>query len=303
MAAKKKKSGKPKRKPQGDRHYGGVCGKHKANEKLSGRGHATHICKACASKSPAQKSEDMTINRLHGMMFRYLSESEIKWLKNRRNDSRPEVSELAKQIFEEKFQRQARSEIKARLHIKNITFHFRGDVMNEYGDEFYVNAQFTADTTGKIIKKLFDEHEVIIEEKSAEIGIKAARKFFNVMVHNYDISFWETDLCLEISNDPYIDLLPDFLDDDDFEHVDVEGNEFNDYETEPSGTTEEEAPDDRIPAWSIEIKYKNGTEQTTKGYDYIPDPVMGLFDHFESYFEEEMLDEDFADELDEDETV
>ena len=92
-----------KKKKVDDRHYCRVCGEHKANEKFSGRGHATHICKACAKKSPVQKSEDTTINRLHGMSFRCLNESEIKWLKNQRNDSRPEISELANQVFEKNF--------------------------------------------------------------------------------------------------------------------------------------------------------------------------------------------------------
>ena len=121
MANKKKKSGKKKQPPQRKGHYCRVCGEHKANEKFSGKGHAAHICKACASKPPAQKSEDMTINRLHGMMFRYLSEAEMNWLKNKRNDNRPEVSELAQQVFEVKFPRQARNEIKQRLHIVNAT--------------------------------------------------------------------------------------------------------------------------------------------------------------------------------------
>ena len=44
------------------------------------------------------------------MGFRYLNESEIKWLKNRRNDRRPEVQELARQVFDMKFPRQARNE-------------------------------------------------------------------------------------------------------------------------------------------------------------------------------------------------
>ena len=94
---------KSKKKPKQRGHYCRICGEHKANEKFSGKGHAAHICKACAKKSPAEKSEDMTINRLHGMMFRYLKESEMQWLKNWRNDARPEVKELARQVFEEKF--------------------------------------------------------------------------------------------------------------------------------------------------------------------------------------------------------
>jgi hypothetical protein len=35
-------------KPHG--HYCRICQQYKANEKFSGRGHATHICKACAKR-------------------------------------------------------------------------------------------------------------------------------------------------------------------------------------------------------------------------------------------------------------
>jgi len=33
-----------------DSHYCRICQQHKANEKFSGRGHASHICKACAKR-------------------------------------------------------------------------------------------------------------------------------------------------------------------------------------------------------------------------------------------------------------
>ena len=36
------------RKKQG--HYCRICGQHKANEKFSGKGHATHVCKACSKR-------------------------------------------------------------------------------------------------------------------------------------------------------------------------------------------------------------------------------------------------------------
>jgi len=289
MANKKKKSGEPKRPPQHHGHYCRICGEHKANEKFSGKGHAAHICKACASKSPAQKSEDVTINRLHDMAFRYLNEAEMKWLRNRRNDSRPEVQELARQVFEEKFPRQARNEIKAQLHIKSILFRVHGEMYDSYGDEYIANAEFIADTSGRIIKKLFDENNIFMEEKSVDIGVKAVRKLFNVAVHNYDISFWETDLCREISYDPDIDLLPDFLDNDDFDFNELDDDD-NMEQTDNSG---DEAQDDRVPTWSVDIKYKNGTEQRTKGYDYLPDPVMELFDEFDCYFEDELSDDEF----------
>jgi len=272
MGTKKKKSGKPKRLQKNRGHYCKICGEHKANEKFSGRGHATHICKACASKSPAQKSEDMTINRLHGMAFRYLNESEMKWLKNRRNDSRPEVQELARQVFDEKFPRQARNEIKAQLHIENMVFRVHGEVFDNYGDEYRVNAEFAADTTGKIVKKQLDDNDGVISEESVDIGAKAIRKFFNVAVHNYDVSFWEADFCQGDIYDPDIDDGFDDLDD------------------------EEEPPDDRIFTWSVEIEYKNGTGQAIKGYEYIPDPVIELFDDFNDYFDDgDSLDDEFND--------
>lgn len=38
-------------------HYCKVCGEYKANEKFSGKGHASHICKSCASL-PAEKQAE-----------------------------------------------------------------------------------------------------------------------------------------------------------------------------------------------------------------------------------------------------
>ena len=38
-------------------HYCKVCGEYKANEKFSGKGHATHICKACAQLPPEEQAE------------------------------------------------------------------------------------------------------------------------------------------------------------------------------------------------------------------------------------------------------
>jgi len=294
MTARKKKTKKSKKLSHFKGHYCKICGEHKANEKFSGKGHAAHICKSCASKSPAQKSEDMTMNKLHGMAFRYLSESEIKWLKNRRNDDRPEVRALACQVFEAKFPRQVRNEIKSGLHIKNILFYVRGGIWDSYGDEYYINVEFTADTSGKIIRKSFDENNAFIDEKTLEVGQKAIRKLFNVAVHKYDISFWNTDLCREISYDPDIDLLPEYLYGGDFDFDDLDDDEFeNDgnksdiFEAESS-----DASEDREPTWRVEIKYKNSTEQNIEGYDYIPDPVMSLFIDFEDYFEDEFSDDD-----------
>lgn len=91
-----------KRKPHG--HYCKVCGEYKANEKFSGKGHAAHICKACAKLSPAERSEQMTLNRLFDLPWR-LSKEQIKWLRNRTHDQRPEVRELARELYDLRFKR------------------------------------------------------------------------------------------------------------------------------------------------------------------------------------------------------
>ena len=69
-------------------HYCKVCGEYKANEKFSGRGHAAHICKACASLPPEKKAEMMTINRLLNLPWR-LSKDQLAWLRNRTKDRLP----------------------------------------------------------------------------------------------------------------------------------------------------------------------------------------------------------------------
>lgn len=91
-----------KRNPHG--HYCKVCGEYKANEKFSGKGHAAHICKACSKLSPAERSEQMTINRLFNLPW-YLSKEQRNWLKNRTRDKRPEVRELAQEQYDLRFGR------------------------------------------------------------------------------------------------------------------------------------------------------------------------------------------------------
>ena len=85
--------------PKKHGHYCKICGMLKSNESFSGKGHAAHICKACAKLPPEEKSVQMTMNKLENMAFRRLSASDYVWLRNRMKDRRPEVAELAKQIY------------------------------------------------------------------------------------------------------------------------------------------------------------------------------------------------------------
>ena len=49
---------KPKRPPKRRGHYCWACGRHRANEKFSGKGHAKHICKECASEKRAERKRE-----------------------------------------------------------------------------------------------------------------------------------------------------------------------------------------------------------------------------------------------------
>lgn len=83
-------------------HYCKICGEYKANEKFTGKGHANHICKACASLPPEKKAEMMTLNRLFNLPLR-LSKAQKAWLQNRTRDCRPEVKALAQEQYDLRF--------------------------------------------------------------------------------------------------------------------------------------------------------------------------------------------------------
>ena len=83
-------------------HYCKVCGEYKANEKFSGKGHAAHICKACAQLPPKEQAERMTLNRLSNLPWQ-LSKAQRSWLQNRMKDRRPQVRELAREQYEVRF--------------------------------------------------------------------------------------------------------------------------------------------------------------------------------------------------------
>ena len=105
-------------------HYCKICGEYKANEKFSGKGHAAHICKSCASLSPEKQAEQMTVNRLLNLPWR-LSKEQISWLKNRMKDKRPEVRALAKEQYEMRFPPKRLEDIEAVLAVLAITHGLR----------------------------------------------------------------------------------------------------------------------------------------------------------------------------------
>ncbi|WP_446774944.1 hypothetical protein [Macellibacteroides fermentans] len=90
----------PKKKRQG--HYCRICGDIKSNEKFSGKGHAAHICKSCASLPIERRNELQYLNRVAGMMFKpFLTKDERSLLKKYAKDDRyPELKEFAQSILD-----------------------------------------------------------------------------------------------------------------------------------------------------------------------------------------------------------
>ncbi len=83
-------------------HYCKICGEWKANEKFSGRGHASHICKKCAKLPAAVREERMLINRIDTLPFR-LSKAQRKWLEKMKDDPRENVKQEAECVWEMRF--------------------------------------------------------------------------------------------------------------------------------------------------------------------------------------------------------
>lgn len=83
-------------------HYCKICGEYKANEKFSGKGHANHICKTCASLPAEKKAELETLNRIHNLPL-HLSDEQKKWLKKRTKDDCPAVRALAQEEYDMRF--------------------------------------------------------------------------------------------------------------------------------------------------------------------------------------------------------
>ena len=83
-------------------HYCKVCGQHKSNESFSGKGHNAHICKKCATLSPADRSAEMTMTRILNLPW-YLSPEQKSWLKKLQTDKRSEIAEATKASYEQRF--------------------------------------------------------------------------------------------------------------------------------------------------------------------------------------------------------
>ena len=272
MAVKKKPKNKNvQNQPHG--HFCCVCGEHKANEKFSGRGHATHMCMQCHALPVAERNKMVAVRKAGNMAFRHLNEQEIKWLRKRMDDPRPEVREAAREAHGMKFPRYERNMIKKGLTAFSLELFIHGEVWNEWGDEVSVHMLVTMDDTGAIRRVDYSAPE---GERESEIviDVKEARAFLKSVIHEYDALFWDEDLSDAESGgyDPYLDILPEYRPDDDDDN-EVDGDE------------PDEPPADRELVWSLCLELNNGEEKRIVFYNQMHDAPQELFRSLMEWFE------------------
>ena len=276
----KKKSSRP------HGHYCKICDEYKANEKFSGKGHAAHICKACSKLSAAEKAEAMTINRLMNFPMGRLSESEKKWLENRVHDRRPEVADLAREVYNAHFPYAERNRQKKQLIINTLAFEIHTEVFDEYGDELPVNVRFTADRHSRVLTMTdFDRDGV---EQSLTLDGKKMSTLLRWAVHSLEIFMWPEDYGLI---HPRGSIPPDFeLFPDDWDEEEADEDDEDSLDDEDAPELEGEA------SWRVNIEYSDHTSQEIVSYqDYLADRPEELYLALLDYFvpETDDFDEEF----------
>ena len=279
----KKKSGRP------HGHYCKICGEYKANEKFSGRGHATHICKTCSRLSAAEKAEAQTITRLTNFPMGRLSANDKAWLENRLHDHRPEVAELAREVYNIHFPYAERNARKKQLIINTLAFEIHTEVFDEYGDELPVNKRFTANRISRVLTMTdFDGDGV---EQAMTLDGKKMSTLLRWAVHSLEIFMWPEDYDLTLSRNsipPYFDLLPEYWPDD-------WGEEEADEDDEDSSDGEDVPEPEGEVSWRVNVEYANHTSQEIVSYqEYLSDRPEELYLALLEYFVPEIdnLDEE-----------
>lgn len=257
-----------KNRPHG--HYCKICGQYKANEKFSGKNHATHICKACSGLSAAEKTEKMTMHRLSSFPMRRLSDSEKKWLANCIQDKRPKVAAMAQEVYNICFPYARRNAMKKQLLVNTLIFEIHTEVCDEYGDFHMANQRFTADRKSHILTiQNFDTDK---PEQSIMIDDGDMTKLLHWSVHTLEIFMWEQDYPLSPAGITDIDLRPDtdvFIGENELPYVDL----------------------DSEPYWHVHVEYANHAIQDTACYEeYFPDKPKELYDALLEYFQPVEID-------------
>jgi len=134
-------------------HYCKICGKYKANEKFSGRGHAQHICKSCAPLPIVRKNELQRMNRVEQIAEK-LRPAKEEWdllEKYSKNKKYPELQEYAGDVLE--YHKQRRELRKPQIE-EVLYSDLEDDMKEEIDDNLYEDFLF-----------FLEEKEIMPEEK------------------------------------------------------------------------------------------------------------------------------------------
>ena len=308
MAAKKKPGKKhrvdSRNKPSG--HCCWVCGQHKANEKFSGRGNATHMCRQCHALPVAERNKMVAVRRAENMAFRYLSEQEINWLRKKMDDPRPEVREAARDAHNMKFPRYERNKAKKGLTTFSLELFIKGKIRGEWGDVFDIHSLVVMVHNSAICHMNYCAPE---NERDTEVIIdtKDARAFIKAVIHRLDALYWDEDLsdAEQGGYDPYLDILPEcrpaygYFDDDDEvfdEYFDASSNDSA-LGTETGVCASKEG---REAIWTLRLELNNGKEKKLAFYNQMHDEPQALYWELMEWLEPdeydfEDIDEDLSD--------
>lgn len=261
---------KRKNRPHG--HYCKICGEYKANEKFSGKGHAAHICKSCSRLSAAEKAAAMDINRMMNFPMRRLSDSERKWLETKTNDKRPEIAEMARDVYRECFPYAERNAMKKQLIINTLSFEVHTEVYDGYGDVESVDRQFTLNRKNCAIS-MKDFHADSMGQ-SITMESRQMSKLLRYIVHTLEVFMWGQDYSLMTDEDAFSD---DFFAREVFDEGEL-GEDVELQEKEAKGR----------PSWRVWVEYANHTTQDISSYDdYLPERPEELYFCLLEYFEPE----------------
>jgi len=82
-------------------HYCRICGRERPNEKFSGKGHRTHVCKDCAQRPRAERAAIEQEEEIFGFLKQsHISDKNMRRLEILAASSESRIAELASLVIE-----------------------------------------------------------------------------------------------------------------------------------------------------------------------------------------------------------
>lgn len=141
----------------------------------------------------------MTLNRLAEMSMRYLSSTEVKWLKDQTSDQRPAVRDLAHEVYAAGFPHAARNQRKQQLSIKRLELTVDCDGCDLYGDPIHINESYQISRTPSAIARTLEDGSI----QTVTPQPKELAKLLKWTVHTLEIFCWEQDFCDPVDIEMY----------------------------------------------------------------------------------------------------